>query len=713
MRGKQRIKKLGGFLKVGEDAKLSKKIGLQVGKVLVLMLFVLVLASTIMAGIALTNAIDGQLDGLATENGLKVQNELDAAASVAQSIQDYLTAQYENFETYIGKQKFSRVHVGKKLEAVNAEIENYILNTAWASINGNDYIASIAVMFEPNAFDPNIPEYSIGVTSENAKNKTAIKVGTYAEYGSKEYYKEAATTQKAIFSDAYAFEGTAVMTMAFPIVYGGETQGVIAVDIDISKFEQLDMTSEEYKSLYGNVITSEGIYIYDVAGLEWSGTDMQPYFAKQAEYEEMMQLMQGTEEFKLTTTREDGRKVVRYCYPIKAAEDIWWAQTIVNKSDMNKMSTGLVWIMIILSIVVIVVLLTVMVRIIRKLLKPMEGVVYAAEQLAVGNFDIELQADSKDEIGLLTEAFAETIAKLKAVINDLNRGMKQMAEGNFNIAPEVEYPGELKGIEEALGILIVKISETLSQIDMAAEQVAGGAEQVAAGAQSLTDGATDQASSIEELQATVTDVSGEVDRNAQNAETANDMAREVGVDINASNEQMQAMVEAMNAITEASNQINNIINTINDIASQTNLLALNASIEAARAGEMGKGFAVVAGEVGNLAAQSAEAAKTSTALIADAIQAVENGKGLADETAVKLAESAAKTQELVANIRTISEASVRQAEELEQVTRAVEQIAAVVEENTAMAEESSASSEEMSGQAQVLKELIEQFQLKK
>ena len=174
---------------------------------------------------------------------------------------------------------------------------------------------------------------------------------------------------------------------------------------------------------------------------------------------------------------------------------------------------------------------------------------------------------------------------------------------------------------------------------------------------------------------------------------------------------MQQVVQAMDTISEAAKQISGIINTINDIASQTNLLALNASIEAARAGDEGRGFAVVATQVGNLANQSAAAAKSSNDLIVQALNAVEAGKRMVDDTAAKLVKSVDKTNVLVDNIAAISKASAEQADALNQIAQAANQIAAVVQENTAMAEESSASSEELAAQAEKLKNLVSAFKL--
>lgn len=53
-------------------------------------------------------------------------------------------------------------------------------------------------------------------------------------------------------------------------------------------------------------------------------------------------------------------------------------------------------------------------------------------------------------------------------------------------------------------------------------------------------------------------------------------------------------------------RINELAASISDISANTNLLALNAAIEAARAGESGRGFAVVADEVKKLARSAGE-----------------------------------------------------------------------------------------------------------
>ena len=59
----------------------------------------------------------------------------------------------------------------------------------------------------------------------------------------------------------------------------------------------------------------------------------------------------------------------------------------------------------------------------------------------------------------------------------------------------------------------------------------------------------------------------------------------------------------------------------------------------------------------------------------------------------------------------ISESSVHQADSVLQIREGIEQVIAIVQGNSATAEESAAASEELSAQAQILKKLVEEFEL--
>ncbi len=63
-------------------------------------------------------------------------------------------------------------------------------------------------------------------------------------------------------------------------------------------------------------------------------------------------------------------------------------------------------------------------------------------------------------------------------------------------------------------------------------------------------------------------------------------------------------------------------------------------------------------------------------------------------------------------VRSIAQASLDQADSVKMIEHGIGKISMEVDNNAASAEENSASSEELAGQAQNLKDLIGQFQLK-
>lgn len=349
----------------------------------------------------------------------------------------------------------------------------------------------------------------------------------------------------------------------------------------------------------------------------------------------------------------------------------------------------------------------------RSIVKPVREIEKAAGEMSKGSLHVDLNYESKDELGSLADSMRKTISNIGNIIDDITYLLGAMASGDFQVGSKCreQYVYDYEPIMEALRNIRNNLSDALFRINESADQVASGSEQVSSGAQALSQGATEQASSIQELAATINDISNQINSNAQNAKEARMEAEKAEQNVMASNEKMVEMNQAMMQISDKSNEIGKIIKTIEDIAFQTNILALNAAVEAARAGEAGKGFAVVADEVRNLASKSGEAAKNTTLLIEESMHAVENGTRISTETAKSMQQVVEGTKRINTIIENVAEASDMQAIAVNQVTQGIDQISSVVQTNSATAEQSAAASEELSGQAQIMKGLVQQFRL--
>ena len=345
----------------------------------------------------------------------------------------------------------------------------------------------------------------------------------------------------------------------------------------------------------------------------------------------------------------------------------------------------------------------------KALIKPLKNIGTVAEEFAKGKLDSNIIRNTNDEIGDLEEIFSKTQVNLKSIISDIALVLHEISNKNLTIETSATYEGDFVEIKNSLYGIIISMNETMHQVRIAADQVDAGSSQVSNGAQALAQGASEQASSVKELSDNVKDISDKINHTAQSAEIAQNQTVAAKNSLDRSSEKMQELVNAMEQIKNTSGQIQGIIKTIDDIAFQTNILALNASVEAARAGTSGKGFAVVADEVRNLAGKSAEASKTTQNLIKAAINAVETGNKLVSHTAEDLEETATNASLVMKSIIEIAKASIEEAKSISDVTSGLNQISDVVQTNAATAEESAASSEELSGQANMLRQLINEF----
>ncbi|MEM1485909.1 methyl-accepting chemotaxis protein [Oscillospiraceae bacterium PP1C4] len=604
----------------------------------------------------------------------------------------------------------SEIYKGLKISELSKRVEEYMVATAKNTVTHSEDIIAIGVMFEPYVYTPNLESYAPYITCKDTTVNVGM-LGDYAEYSKNEYYAAAFQQKQMVLTKPYVYDGITMITAASPVIVNGKVEGVVVADINVQNFDKIDSKNENFPSMYSSIIMDDGTMVYDSQNIANVGQNSSNLFKNQQDFEEVTSLSTTGEPFYYKATSIDGKDYHRFYYPITAGTVKWRSLTAVTEEDISRASRQASILLISSAMLALVVILGVTILTLKKMLNPIKAVVQAAKDLSDGNLDISIESNNQDEIGILSYTFNDTAHSLKMMIREISEILNNIAHNNLNVSTSSEYGGDFIEIKKSIDNIIYNLNSVIGDINQSADQVSGGSEQISSAAQALSQGATEQASSIEELSASIVEIAEHVKKNASNSADASVKAATVGDEVQESNQYMQSLIGAMTEISDSSNQIRKIIKTIEDIAFQTNILALNAAVEAARAGAAGKGFAVVADEVRNLASKSAEAAKSTTALIESSIRAVDNGTQIADTTAKSLNIVVSGVNEVSNIIDQISQASNEQANYISQVTQGVEQISTVVQTNSATAEESAAASEELSSQAQILKIMVNKFKL--
>jgi methyl-accepting chemotaxis protein len=402
---------------------------------------------------------------------------------------------------------------------------------------------------------------------------------------------------------------------------------------------------------------------------------------------------------------------------------------------------------------------------------PIKELNEAADKVSSGNYNVDINVNTADEIGNLAAAFGNMINSIKASseqiqhekksveqkvenavkeieeqkqyltssVNNILTEMEKFAEGDLTVSLKVDREDEIgklnSGFNKAVSNvrnLITEVNQAIHATASASAQISSSSEEMAAGAQEQSSQSSEVAAAVEQMTKTIVETTKNSSNAAKAAKNSGDIAHEGGKVVHETIEGMNKIAEVVKksastvqTLGNSSDQIGEIIQVIDDIADQTNLLALNAAIEAARAGEQGRGFAVVADEVRKLAERTTKATKeiatmikqiqrdTEGAVISmkEGTQEVEKGKELADRAGESLKQIIKGAEEVVDMASQVATASERQSDTAEQISKSIEAMSNVAHESATGLQQIAHASEDLNRLTLNLQELISKFNI--
>ncbi|MDH5511313.1 MAG: methyl-accepting chemotaxis protein, partial [Nitrospinota bacterium] len=304
------------------------------------------------------------------------------------------------------------------------------------------------------------------------------------------------------------------------------------------------------------------------------------------------------------------------------------------------------------GILITLVSLAMSVFVLYQILRPIEGVSVALQDIAEGEGDLtrRLRERSKDEIGQLSHWFNVFVENMSKLIMEISGNSKALGSSS----------GAMSEVSSSLATGAEQMTAQASAVAGATEQMSANIVTVASAVEEMSVNVASVSSGAEQMSASMKGISGSVDGMNLSIKQINENAKEASSVARRVLERSRMAENAMKSLGDAASEIGKVTEVIKRIAEQTNLLALNATIEAASAGAAGKGFAVVANEIKQLANQSAGAAED----IANRIEGVQYNTGQAVGVMGEVLSTISLINESVDLITTSVEKQSRSAQEI-------------------------------------------------
>ena len=199
-----------------------------------------------------------------------------------------------------------------------------------------------------------------------------------------------------------------VVSYNFPIYQNGTFIGVVGIEIDYNTLASNVDGIKVYNDGYAFVNDSEGDIVYhpkvDVLKLADEDKLLVPDGLMSDKSGFVNYVYDGVEKLAAWRPLVNGMRI-NVTVPVSEI-DATWQKLILQ--------------VIIVAVIVAAIFVTLTIFITRRITRPLRNLIKAAEQIDEGNYDVKLDYDKNDEIGILSRTFNRLIKHLKDYIDDLN-----------------------------------------------------------------------------------------------------------------------------------------------------------------------------------------------------------------------------------------------------------------------------------------------------
>ncbi len=392
----------------------------------------------------------------------------------------------------------------------------------------------------------------------------------------------------------------------------------------------------------------------------------------------------------------------------------WTICIVVPRADFMQIGNrAILWTLLVVLLLLTAALIRIR-RFSRKISDSLGSVTGRIQRLSEGDLASPVEVFStRDEAETLAAALRETVGDINGYLGELRDTLSRLSEGNLDVTVSGEFAGDFVVMKDSLNRIIEYLNNVMNELQTVSAHILSESLELAGGAQRVNNSSERQAASVTHLRSESDTIFSNIRMVNDHAQQAEVLMERVNDQLAQGGRQMELLLTAMDRIDSNAKEIGKIAKLMEDISFQTNLLALNASVEAAHAGSAGKGFSVVAEQVRLLANQSAESAQKTGEMLEHSQRQVAEGLDFANQSARTMG----KIEEISKEVTKIMEGLVssvqRQEGALDEIIGEINEISSLSDQNLNESAEAAAASQQMTQQAEALKRISEQFNLRK